>query len=361
MAEVIEHKARNMTMDIMKGLGITYVVLGHTHVNPMHDFVYLFHMPLFYFVSGYFYNDDYTNKPIALFKNRLKTLYIPFLKYEIIFLLLHNIFFKLNIYSELVTSDFGIVSPYSPADFIINLFRILTFGGTEQLLGALWFFTVLFTVNVLFFLTRYIIRNMFKVKCEVIVACVVGAMYLAGIILSHYAIPVKRNLDISLVAIMTYYLGFLYKKIELKVPMNPMIAIACVALLCLGTLYGKTGYLSPVYIKPAIYLLFALSGIYANLYISKRISHKQVSILFFMGRNTIIIMALHFLCFKLVNLTQVYWNNYPIHYLAKFPVLYAYDGWWVLYATAGLLIPLLLKRMITAAQSLITGNELVRG
>ncbi len=48
---------RNETLDIAKGLGIVLVVLGHNPVfregaHWLYEAVYLFHMPLFFFLSG---------------------------------------------------------------------------------------------------------------------------------------------------------------------------------------------------------------------------------------------------------------------------------------------------------------------
>ena len=41
-------------IDVSKGLGIYLVVLGHTNIDPrLQQFIYLFHMPLFFFLSGY--------------------------------------------------------------------------------------------------------------------------------------------------------------------------------------------------------------------------------------------------------------------------------------------------------------------
>jgi polysaccharide biosynthesis protein PslL len=48
---------RNVTLDVAKGIGIVLVVLGHNPVfrekaHPLYEAVYLFHMPLFFFLSG---------------------------------------------------------------------------------------------------------------------------------------------------------------------------------------------------------------------------------------------------------------------------------------------------------------------
>ena len=47
---------RDSTIDIAKGIGIFLVVLGHFTVfaSPLYHYIYLFHMPLFFFISGMF-------------------------------------------------------------------------------------------------------------------------------------------------------------------------------------------------------------------------------------------------------------------------------------------------------------------
>ena len=43
---------RDIQLDILKGIGIILVVFAHTAQNCASGFVYLFHMPLFFFLSG---------------------------------------------------------------------------------------------------------------------------------------------------------------------------------------------------------------------------------------------------------------------------------------------------------------------
>jgi len=51
-------EARNSSLDIAKGIGIILVVIGHLHEAPLLlvKFIYSFHMPLFFILSGYIYN-----------------------------------------------------------------------------------------------------------------------------------------------------------------------------------------------------------------------------------------------------------------------------------------------------------------
>ena len=54
---------RKVSIDIAKGLGICLVVLGHlsdyfgANMPRVYSFIYLFHVPLFFFLSGLFYKE----------------------------------------------------------------------------------------------------------------------------------------------------------------------------------------------------------------------------------------------------------------------------------------------------------------
>lgn len=71
---------RDSTIDIAKGIGIFLVVLGHFAVfaSPLYHYIYLFHMPLFFFISGMF------AKPTDIkecFIKKTKRLLVPYLFY----------------------------------------------------------------------------------------------------------------------------------------------------------------------------------------------------------------------------------------------------------------------------------------
>ena len=75
-------------LDFIKALAITMVVIGHTHCPAlMHDMFYLVHVPIFFLIAGCTCRDDdyFTVKSnlSRFFLKRIKTLYIPFLKYSL--------------------------------------------------------------------------------------------------------------------------------------------------------------------------------------------------------------------------------------------------------------------------------------
>lgn len=68
----IDQRENSHVFSIMKGLGIIFVVAGHTAYSPVHNFVYLFHLAVFYFVAGYFFKDKYIDDKLLFVWKKLK-------------------------------------------------------------------------------------------------------------------------------------------------------------------------------------------------------------------------------------------------------------------------------------------------
>lgn len=81
--------------DILKGIGIILVMFGHAIPNGyVHDWIYGFHMPLFFFCSGFFYKDKLL---IEATVKDIKGLLIPWLTFSQILVLCSCI---LKVYSN---------------------------------------------------------------------------------------------------------------------------------------------------------------------------------------------------------------------------------------------------------------------
>lgn len=82
---------------LIKAIGIFTVVNGHLNAGTLGHIYYFFHMPLFFFLAGYLYNDNkYSENPLLMIRQRLKSLYLPFVLYSFAFLLLRNFFIKMD-------------------------------------------------------------------------------------------------------------------------------------------------------------------------------------------------------------------------------------------------------------------------
>ena len=71
---------RIVYIDIAKGIGILLVVLAHNELTSyapfLHQFIYAFHMPLFFFLSGMFFKPEIDF--VELLKKRFNSLLLPY-------------------------------------------------------------------------------------------------------------------------------------------------------------------------------------------------------------------------------------------------------------------------------------------
>ncbi|MFX3617525.1 MAG: acyltransferase family protein [Sporolactobacillus sp.] len=328
-------------MDVAKAIGIILVVVGHSG-SPFHSYIYLFHMALFFFISGYFYSDKYTYHPKKLIFRRLRTLYVPFLLYELLFLLLHNVFLSMNLYSTKVGYLNQVSYAYTIKDFIKCFLNNVTFAGTEQFAGAFWFFVVLFTINVMFCFISFFCFRCFRKNSKTARFLIIILCFIMGMILVAKNIHLPRNMNISLVVLLIYYFGYLFRRIENRIPFNIGLFVLSILCLIIASHYGSIDVLASHYTNPMFFIFVSLVGIYCTMYVSRQLDRMNIRVMRFIGSATISIMALHFLSFKLINLIQIKMYNYPDFMLAKFPTIVTNHGWWVLYSLVGIFIPVAL-------------------
>ena len=138
---------RNETIDIAKGIGILSVVLCHNWIaynnRELYRVIYSFHMPLFFFISGIFFNPNSTFKFFV--SNKFESLLKPY------FVTLIGLFL-FNYVLNLVTNT----SFDAPRYF----FKLL-YGSSSTLNWApLWFLPHLFLVFIVgWFIHHYIFRH----------------------------------------------------------------------------------------------------------------------------------------------------------------------------------------------------------
>lgn len=331
-------------MDTAKGILIILIVLGHAQF-PLRNFVYLFHVAAFFFISGYFFKDEHLKKPINFIVKRVRSLYLPFLAYALLFISLHNVFVKWNVIKLNIGTASGGNYLYGFQDYINVLKQNLTFGNTEQLLVPLWFITVLFTVTIFFFLLKLISTKLMKnYQDEVVLSGIVG-LFVIGAFLSYNHILLPRLINTSFVALGVYYIGYLYKKYESNVSFNAVYCVIALTFLTVNSFFGTIEMVTNRFPDPPFFLLNALLGTYVVLYISKKLSEKTNifdRFLQYAGQNSFHILALHLLAFKLATFILIKANNYPIKRLAEFPIMEHQPYAWILYSLLGIIVPLVL-------------------
>lgn len=332
-------------MNVAKGIGIILVVIGHasTNINLL-NFIYLFHMPLFFFISGYFYKDEHTKAPWEFFKKRVMGLYVPFIKFELLALVLHNIFLKWNIYTQQMTNG------YSIRDMITVAQQIVSFQHTQIMTFTFWFLPSLFFASMIFIAIN-ITANKLTKHSEITKAILVVGVASLGFVLTEYSVVLSWSLRTSMVAIPLFYCGYLFKRYESKVKHHFIIAGICLFVL-FTNMDNRIDMGTDVYINPFFFYMNALLGVYLIIYASKVLSRKYEKLRFlnYCGRNTIIIMATQFLG---LHFGRVFVSMIDSNVLNKLQVSgIVTSNTWIIVFLFGLFFPLAIQYGIDLVSSL---------
>lgn len=335
---------RDNSISIAKAIAIMLMVLAHTQFSDYGNrLINMFHMPLFFFFSGYCMKDKYLNSTTDFFKKRIVGLYKPFVKWSVIFLIIHNLFFRLNIYNNEYGFKGHASNLYTWQELGFKFIKIITsMSGEEQLLGGYWFLKCLFISSVIgFFIIKYNKRTIIGCIFLIFLTIVLQAFDLR---VPYWAIGAKDTF-----AAIFFYIGHSYKKYNINLHEHFYILPLGFIAVIIGEIYWSGSLLSFKWYNVLPYTISAVLGILAVFYISKLIltsSSKLVEYITYMGDNTITVLTWHFLCFKLVNLLIILLYKLPVQKLAEFPTIteYSQKGWFVVYFFIGVLIPLLMSK-----------------
>lgn len=329
---------------IMKGLGIIFVVAGHTMYAPIHDFVYLFHLAVFYFVAGYFFKDKYIDDKLVFVWKKVRSLWFPLIGYGIVFLLFHNFFYKTGIYTDPLST---------PRDYLAGLVSLCKFATQEQLLGAVWFLKSLFIVSILFLIGVLVSKRLSVRYFEIFLG---GGILLVVLACSIFETEIQR-IDISIIRrvlsnecylIAILYMGRLFRRYQHRIPVNPFFASVLLLLLLLLQYEDVTVEIDRSLFPrlPVFYLASAAGCLFTYqlaVYVHK--FPKLSQIMGYIGDVSLTIMILHFLAFKAVSLMQIEIYGYGIERLSDFPVIpERVNIWWVAYLICGVSLPLIYTR-----------------
>lgn len=129
-------RGRSLYWDIFKGLAILMIVFGHTG-HSGGAFVYLFHLELFFFVTGFLYNEKkYGDQPYIFFAKRIEGAWPRYTLYSIFFALTHNFMVKHGLMAA------GADAVYALPQLLSSLFQGMIFQTPELLAGPMWFVPV---------------------------------------------------------------------------------------------------------------------------------------------------------------------------------------------------------------------------
>lgn len=248
-------------IDTAKGLLIIFVVVGHIFLNGiLHNFLYTFHMPAFFIISGMLSNGKDRPLLTTCYK-KIFTLIVPFFFFEIIGSFVYIVRFGFN------QSIFG---------FAYNTLTLHCNTGTD------WFLVTLFFADILFIVLQKTIKSQVtKIALSLILLLV--ALFLPN---SHSFIIIARILiAVTFLTLGHYSVHYIKNK-------NIVLTIsAFIITIAISFFNGSVDLSEMILNAPLLYFIGSAAGTYFIIQISKNLS--KISFLKYFGKNSLIIMGTH--------------------------------------------------------------------
>lgn len=330
---------RRQEISILKAIGIILMVVGHSGCPALlRDAIYQFHMPLFFIASGMCLKEEHIGNIKGFVIRKIKGVWWPYVKYGTLFLLLHNVFYHLNIYNSSYGYLDSVSNLYTIKDFLWKFTKVIRMTGSEQLLGGFWFLHALFWGSIIGVLTLSVLKK--KSGVTLILLMIFTLLF------CYFNVDIRYVYITSttLLAASFFLIGYICKNIKNTDYIYPVAIIAIV----LGILYGADGMMISKMNLIVPYIIVATLCTLAVYQCSKLMLRyeKLSNCLAYIGDNSLQILVWHFLSFKLVSLLIIVIYDLPIESLAKFPVIEDVGrGWWLAYVLVGVVIPLLVQRI----------------
>lgn len=284
-------------IDVAKGIGIILVVLGHClayeNQNKLFMMIYSFHMPFFFFLSGFLFKDKSYETYLS---GKLKTLLFPMIFFQALNIISYGFLFLLG---------------------FEKLHDTIAFSGF-WFLGTLLYVSCLYYMLSKKFFSNFRRRNVI-VLTSASIAMIFGLIYAKGI-----SDQPNQLIATSFVAFSFYALGHICNTnqslqnlvLQSSKPMRVFFAIGSIALfILLAYLVGFTNRNVDMntsrYGNSLFFILNALVGISAAFLASVAISKNHI--LEFFGKNSLMIFLLHiplwktfdFIVKKILNIPSV--------------------------------------------------------
>ena len=313
-------KKRNFTFDLLYVLAIIMVVDDHTKAQlgilkaifPYDSFF----MPLFVFISGYFYKKQNVIKNI---KHKTEKIFIPYMIWNVIMLGITIII------DRILKTNWAIG---------INKVKVLNsifLGPLVTTNGPSWFVIMLFWVSILYNLIRNVIKPNKINDCILTIISIIAGLISVYLCVKGWNKKSFLMLFVlrTLFYIQFYHLGYIFKEhIEdrIKKANKYIICSICVIInVILIAIYGdKVNFYATSNMRgfsywylPIITLITGITFWYIIMdYVANKI--KESKIITYIAQNTFFIMETHLLFANIINILFYIFNKMGIKYFLKF-------------------------------------------
>lgn len=297
----INEKKRYDWIDIAKGIAVLLMVFGHSNdglsnVTQVNAFVYSFHMPLFFIVSGYLF------KPSKDFvKKKSKSILLPY--------------FFLYLLTVLCS---GIIDNFSKGvkiENIISITKSFLYGcgldvlnGRVKNVGPLWFLPCFFVSSLIFYFFFVISKKIGKKNDTVMLGILCTACASFGILISDVIMP--WSIDIAFVCQVFMFAGYVLKNCNFFDNEKSVILtfLVSASFWIISTLnYNNISLNDRHYGNSFLTIITAICGTFVVLFISKLIDRLVVipSVLSFFGKISLIVLSFHISGYNIFHLYRL--------------------------------------------------------
>lgn len=268
-------------IDITKGIGIFLVVLGHMidKESILGMWVGSFHVPLFFFLSGYCFNfNKYENCSDVFIKKRIKQILLPALLFTVLISVLSYFLFGYDFSS--LKHDLPGAIWFLPILFFCEIIYLYIYKWTlyrENTLFKYLILTLLVTISTFCtFIDYYPPYVLYSLPISIVYYAAGHFARRKDYIDKFYSYLSSKNIVILSIIFFLFIIPFFYAYIILD---------------CLGLSHGYSPY-------SARYFAFfiAFFGIWGIILLCKKLKSLKIKrICIYLGQNSLVIMAVH--CF----------------------------------------------------------------
>lgn len=216
-----DSKVRYDWVDTLKFLGILFIYIGHygDAAGLFYKYVFQFHVPLFFFISGFFFKNKTSENLINFAIKNFKKYMIPY--------------FLLNILYIVVCCS---LNNYGIAFILKNMVKMVLGIRNDLISNSPWFITCLFSLEMIYFVLNKIFRGNKYILC--ILSFV---LYVFFTFLMPFNPIIKPswfwNIDSAFVYLIYYSLGnllFAYiKNLKSLYSSNKIVCVCFFSIVCL--------------------------------------------------------------------------------------------------------------------------------
>lgn len=277
-------------IDNLRWLWIILIVMWHSFFpesSLLVKYLFSFHVVLFFFLSGYLYNDEKHNDIIVFVKNKLNRLIVPFIAFNII----------MFSYYKFAHVAFGTEYNVSLNQFIKWLLYWIYIPSHPDFVLAnvpTWFLVSLFMVSIYYFVINKFIKNRYYR---------IALLFIFSILIfiesKTITFRLPWSMEVSVMATLFYWLGHSFKnEITKFVSKINYYYLLLIPILVWINLYSpsSTNFSTNFYwTNYPIFLIDGITWTLTFLIISKLIWENKI--LSFLWKNSVIVLGMEWIKF----------------------------------------------------------------